>query len=113
MTDIADLIVHSRSGLTYQAMQLERAGLVLRTPALDDERSVTVAITPAGRARLQQVMPGHKAEVRRLFLDLLPRTDLVALARVLNHVRDGIRVARPWPASSRTRRAGTLDDANS
>lgn len=113
MTDIADLIVHSRSGLTYQATQLERTGLVLRTPSADDERSVTVAITPAGRARLEQVMPGHKDEVRRLFLDLLPRRDLVSLARVLGRVRDGMRAARPRSSRSRARHAGKLRDANS
>ena len=48
MTDLADAIVHSRSGLTYQAGLLEKAGLVAAPP--DDERGVTVTITDAGRA---------------------------------------------------------------
>src|SRR6476620_11655392 len=50
MTDLADGVVYSRSGLTYQAGLLEKAGLVSRAPAADDERSVTVTITDAGRA---------------------------------------------------------------
>src|SRR3712207_6465667 len=59
MTDLADAVVYSRSGLTYQAGRLEKAGLLTRAPAPDDERSVIVTITRAGRARLAQVFPGH------------------------------------------------------
>ncbi|GAB3008108.1 MarR family transcriptional regulator [Amycolatopsis acidiphila] len=33
MTDIADRIVYSRSGFTYQAGQLEHRGLIARAPA--------------------------------------------------------------------------------
>src|SRR5213082_1297465 len=49
MTDLADGVVYSRSGLTYQAQSLERRGLVTRAPSLDDERGTTVAITGEGR----------------------------------------------------------------
>src|SRR3954464_12874074 len=56
MTDLADGLVHSRSGLTYQAGLLERAGLVVRTPSSDDDRGVTLAITDAGRALLATVL---------------------------------------------------------
>src|SRR3954471_15421487 len=59
MTDLADGVVYSRSGLTYQAGLLEKAGLVVRAPSVDDERSVTVTITDAGRSRVAQVIPGH------------------------------------------------------
>src|SRR5438270_6274208 len=59
MTDLADGVVYSRSGLTYQAGLLEKAGLVIRTPSPEDERGITVTITQAGRARLAQVFPGH------------------------------------------------------
>src|SRR3954451_11289032 len=58
MTDLADGVVYSRSGLTYQAGLLEKAGLVRRAPSPANERSVTVTITDAGRARLAQVFPG-------------------------------------------------------
>src|SRR4029450_4799400 len=50
MTDLADGVVYSRSGLTYQASLLEKAGLVTRGPSSDDERSTLVAITESGRA---------------------------------------------------------------
>src|SRR3954467_13202951 len=38
MTDLADGVVYSRSGLTDQARLLEQAGLVTRSPSPDDER---------------------------------------------------------------------------
>src|SRR5436309_11481017 len=57
MTDLADGVVYSRSGLTYQAGLLEKAGLVDRAPATDDERGVVVTITAVGRALLAKVLP--------------------------------------------------------
>src|SRR5690242_16626329 len=58
MTDLADGVVYSRSALTYQAGLLENRRLVTRTPSTEDERSVTVSITAAGRALLAKVLPG-------------------------------------------------------
>src|SRR4051812_20134160 len=69
MTDLADGVVYSRSGLTYQAGLLEQRGLVTRTPASDDERGITVTITDAGRARLAMVFPGHIEVVENLLFD--------------------------------------------
>src|SRR4051812_37468094 len=59
MTDLADGVVYSRSGLTYQAGLLEKAGLVTRGQAADDERGVTVTITEAGRDLIAKGLPGH------------------------------------------------------
>ena len=41
MTELADEVVYSRSGLTYQAGQMETAGWVERAPSPDDDRGVT------------------------------------------------------------------------
>src|SRR3954451_21263330 len=76
MTDLADGVVYSRSGLTYQAGLLEKAGLVTRGPSPDDERGITVTITDAGRARLAQVFPGHIEVVRQLLFDPLSAADV-------------------------------------
>src|SRR6476469_10542989 len=45
MTDLADGVVYSRSGLTYQAALLDKRGLITRAPSPDDERSVMVTVT--------------------------------------------------------------------
>lgn len=106
MTDLADGVVYSRSGLTYQAGLLEKAGLITRTPSPDDERSTTVTITDAGRALVAQVMPGHVDVVRRLLLDPLTHQDLSTLSAVLTQVRDHMRAAPPRSAAPRAGRKG-------
>src|SRR5215218_3985833 len=83
MTDLADGVVYSRSGLTYQAGLLEKAGLVTRAPSADDERGITVSITEAGRARLAKVLPGHIEIVHHMLFEPLSQADVKALADVL------------------------------
>ena len=104
MTDLADGVVYSRSGLTYQADRLERAGLISREPSVDDERSTTVTITAAGRELVARVMPGHIQLVRRMLLDPLDGRDIAALKDVLGRVRDRMRSAPPRSAAPRSRR---------
>ena len=104
MTDLADGVVYSRSGLTYQAGLLEQAGLVTRAPSPDDERGVTVTITDAGRARLGLVFPGHIAVLHQLLFDPLQDGDIEALGGVLARVRDHMRANPPRSAAPRRRR---------
>jgi DNA-binding MarR family transcriptional regulator len=105
MTDLADGVVYSRSGLTYQAGLLEKAGLVTRAPALEDERGITVTITEAGRARLAQVFPGHIEVITQLLFEPLSRDDVQALAGLLAPVRDHMRSIPPRSAAPRRRRS--------
>lgn len=104
MTDLADGVVYSRSGLTYQAGLLEKAGLVSRGPAPDDERSVTVTVTEAGRARIAQVLPGHVEVVRQQLFASLSAEDTRVLGDLLTPVRQHMRAAPPRSAGSRRRR---------
>ncbi|MEU8119900.1 MarR family transcriptional regulator [Spirillospora sp. NPDC049024] len=107
MTDLADGVVYSRSGLTYQAGLLEKAGLVVRAPAADDERGITVTITDAGRALLAKVLPGHIEVVSGLLFEPLSPDDVRALADLLVPVRDHMRSAPPRSAAPRRRKGGT------
>ena len=103
MTDLADGVVYSRSGLTYQAGLLEQAGLITRGPSPDDERATLVTITDAGRALLGRVMPGH-IQVTRLLLDPLADHDLDHLRDIMTRVRDHMRAQPPRSAAPRKRR---------
>ena len=105
MTDLADGVVYSRSGLTYQVGLLEKAGLVERAPSADDERSVTVTITDAGRTLLAAVLPGHVEVVSGLLFEPLSRDDVRRLADLLAPVRDHMRSAPPRSAAPRRRKA--------
>jgi DNA-binding MarR family transcriptional regulator len=104
MTDLADGVVYSRAGVTYQAGLLEKAGLVTRTPSPDDERSVVVTITDAGRALLAKVLPGHAEVISRLLFQPLSRTDAKTLADLLAPVRDHMRSSPPRSAAPRASR---------
>ena len=106
MTDLADGVVYSRSGLTYQVGLLEKEGLVVRAPSLDDERSITVTITDAGRELLAKVLPGHVEVVSGLLFEPLSRDDVKALAGLLAPVRDHMRSTPPRSATRRRRKEG-------
>ena len=105
MTELADGVVYSRSGLTYQAQTLEQRGLVTRSPSVDDERGTTVTITAGGRDTLATVFPGHVAVLNELLFEPLGRADIEGLADVLGRVRDHMRAAPPRSAAPRRRKA--------
>jgi len=99
MTQLADGVVYSRSGLTYQAGLLEKAGLITRGPSSDDERAILVTITDNGRALVDRVLPGHVQDVRRLLLDPLSDDDLQHLGDIMTRVRDHMRNQPPRSAA--------------
>ena len=105
MTELADEVVYSRSGLTYQAGQMEKAGWVQRGPSPDDDRGVTVTITDAGRERLAQALPGHVEVLRELLFASLTKNDVRALAALLEPVLDHMRAGPPRSATPRRRRS--------
>jgi DNA-binding MarR family transcriptional regulator len=104
MTDLADGVVYSRSGLTYQAGLLEKAGLITRSPSPDDERSSLVALTEDGRALLGRVLPGHVQVIRRLLFDAVTHDDVGHLGEIMTRVRDHMRAQPPRSAAPRKRR---------
>jgi DNA-binding MarR family transcriptional regulator len=104
MTDIADRLVHSRSGLTYQASQLAGMGLVTKASSPDDERSVIVSLTASGRSLLDRVMAGHIQVVQHLLLAPLSAEDVAELGVILGRVRAHMRTAPPRSAAPRRKR---------
>ena len=109
MTELADEVVYSRSGLTYQAGQMEKAGWVQRGPSPDDDRGVTVTITGAGRERLAQALPGHVEVLRELLFATLTDEDVSALAALLEPVLDHMRAGPPRSATPRRRGVTHVD----
>jgi DNA-binding MarR family transcriptional regulator len=104
MTSLADGIVYSRSGLTYQAGLLERAGLIARGPSPDDERATLVTITEKGLALVNRILPGHIQVVHRLLFEPLSDADLHHLGDIMTRVSDHMRAKPPRSAAPRKRR---------
>jgi len=104
MTDVADRLVHSRSGLTYQVGLLAESGLVAKAPSPDDERSVIVSITLQGRALLDRVMAGHVQIVQQFLFEPLSDEDVAGLRDVLGRVREHMRTVPPRSAAPRRKR---------
>ena len=86
MTELADTLLSSKSGLTYQVTQLEKAGLVERRSCPSDVRGVLAVLTSAGRRLLEQAAPGHVTLVRELLIDVLTPDQLATLADALGEV---------------------------
>jgi DNA-binding MarR family transcriptional regulator len=91
MSELADVIIVSRSGLTYQITQLEKAGLVRREKCPSDERGVLAVLTSAGRAALRRAAPGHLRVVRHYLVDALTLAQRAALSDGLAAARDRLR----------------------
>ncbi|MFJ1749012.1 MarR family winged helix-turn-helix transcriptional regulator [Streptomyces sp. NPDC088116] len=91
MSDLAELLLTSKSGLTYQIGRMEKAGLVSRRACDSDVRGVVAALTDTGRERLRGAAPGHVALVRELLIDVLDHGQLAALAAGLGQVGKRLR----------------------
>src|SRR5664280_1358954 len=59
MSELAERVVLSRSGVSRLVDRLEATGLVLRAPCMDDARVSWATLTDAGLARLRDASPVH------------------------------------------------------
>lgn len=82
MTELADAVLLSRSGVTRLVDRLERGGLVSRCPVENDGRGVAAQLTDAGLSRLRVASRTHLAGVARHFADRLDAEDRTALERI-------------------------------
>ena len=71
----------SRANVTLLVDRLAELGLVRRERGRDDRRCVRVRLTPAGRRRIQGVLPGHVARIVEA-LSPLSAGEQVELARL-------------------------------
>jgi DNA-binding MarR family transcriptional regulator len=82
MTELADAVLLSRSGITRLVDRLERDGLVSRCRVAGDGRGVAATLTEAGVDRLRTAARTHLAGVRTHFAERLDDADLAALERI-------------------------------
>lgn len=82
MTELAEAVLLSRSGVTRLVDRMERSGLVARSRVAGDGRGVAAELTEAGYARLRTASRTHLSGVLRHFVARLDADDLGAIERV-------------------------------
>lgn len=89
MTELADAVLLSRSGVTRLVDRLERLGLVSRVRVDSDGRGVLAVITDRGEDRLRIASATHLNGVARYFVSAAEGSELEALARTCERLADG------------------------
>jgi DNA-binding MarR family transcriptional regulator len=96
MTDLAQGLILSRSGATYQIQQLAAAGYVTREADPADDRGITVHLTRRGADALSAALPGHYAVVQHVMFDAISDGQAERLAAILEAIVQ--RAGQPVPA---------------
>lgn len=89
MTDLAERVLTSPSGMTRAVARLADEGLVERERDPDDGRSFVVHLTPLGLNRLREAQVTHHACVRELLFRGLDGDDLRRLAAIYDRALPG------------------------
>jgi DNA-binding MarR family transcriptional regulator len=99
MTELADRILASKSGLTRVIDRTEEAGLVRRERPADDRRTILVYVTPSGEEALQAARAVHRHGIQEHFAQHLNDRDFSALERTFGKVAEHVRPLRPGRVS--------------
>ena len=80
MSDLADHVLLSRSGVTRLVDRLEREGLLERISCSSDGRGCFAALTPKGGETVERIRPDHLRAVREQFLRHFSDDELETMA---------------------------------
>jgi DNA-binding MarR family transcriptional regulator len=89
MSELADSLLLSRSGVTRLIDRLVAERLVQRVSCDTDRRGQWAQLTDAGLERLRRATPTHLRGVAEHFLDHLSAEDLASLERTLGRIPVG------------------------
>jgi DNA-binding MarR family transcriptional regulator len=90
MSEIADSVLLSRSGVTRLVDRLEREGLVERIPCEDDARGQYAVLTRRGREAFDAARRTHLAGVRQRFLERVESDELEGMAGFWERIVPGV-----------------------
>ena len=80
MSELADLVLLSPSGLSRLVDRLEAEGMIERVACPEDGRAINATITESGRTKLEQAQPTHFEGIRRTFLAHFDEAEIDQLA---------------------------------
>ncbi len=86
MSDLAEGVLLSRSGLSRLVDRLEREGFLERVRCEEDARGLYAAITEKGRRLFSEARRTHLEGVRQRFLRHFSEDELAALGELLERV---------------------------
>lgn len=86
MSQLADLIVQSRSRVSHTATRLQKRGWVQRVRSVEDGRGVVLQLTGTGREQVTALAPVHVESVRRALLDHMSREELLTHGAIMRQV---------------------------
>jgi DNA-binding MarR family transcriptional regulator len=96
MSQLAEAVILSRSGVTRLIDRLVADGLVERSICQTDARGAEAVLTHAGLDRLRHAATTHLRGIDQYFLSVLPDSDIATLGRALQLVAD--RAGPGWTA---------------
>jgi DNA-binding MarR family transcriptional regulator len=97
MSEVAALANGSLTRLSRTVDRLDKRGWVTRRPDPDDGRATLAVLTDAGWEKVTSTAPGHVAEVRRLVLDPLTRTQVRQLHEIATRIRQVVQPDGSFP----------------
>lgn len=84
MSELAEAVLVSRSGLTRRVDHMVSAGLVAKRNCPSDKRGTFAELTQSGLAKLGDAARTHIQGVRAYFIDNLSQVQLECLSKVLD-----------------------------
>jgi DNA-binding MarR family transcriptional regulator len=88
MSELAAMVVQSRSRLTHTAKRLEDRGWVTREQCADDRRGVELVLTTGGLTAVGEIARVHVQSVRDNLVDIMTPTQFSAIGDAMAIVRD-------------------------
>ena len=90
LSELADRVVLSRSGLSRLLDRIEKAGLIRREPAPGDRRGAYAVLTEAGVRAQHEAWPHYAAGIARHFSSHLTDEEKRVIAVALRRVRKNV-----------------------
>jgi DNA-binding MarR family transcriptional regulator len=88
MTELADRVLLSRSGMTRLVDRLEREGLVVREACANDARGMFTVLTAQGEQRLRKASRTHLRGIDEYAVSRLSPDELEAFGKTLAKLMD-------------------------
>ena len=95
MNQLAERILHSKSGFTRVVDRMEEEGLVRRVRPEHDRRTILIVLTDKGTETMQHARRYHRDGIERHFSQHLTDTEIKTLTRALEKVSAHARPLRP------------------